>query len=338
MHRLEATWYEQLRRRNDGVRDCTVLVACSGGGDSVALLTFLYGLRPTLDLELVVAHADHGLRAEAEADAAFVRDLCRTLDLELVEASLGVQRHAAQHACGIETAARDLRWAWLRAEAESIGAAVVATGHTLDDHSETVLLRLLRNGGTGALMPLPARQALRWSPLVEARRADLRAYLQQLGLPWREDATNSEGFTPRNRLRPLLEPLRLEAPSLDHHLWETHLQVAELLELRNRQVDAWRGTRWDRTSEGVLLGPKLDELELRQILAVSLPQLGLACCSAQVRNLAHWLRPLLNLRSLKPKTWGGWRLESLTERKEWRMLTPPVASNNPSSPADEAVH
>lgn len=338
MHRLEATWYEQLRRREDGVRDATVLVACSGGGDSVALLAFLHALRPTLNLELVVAHADHGLRPEAEADAAFVRELCRTLDLELVEAGLDVRAQAAREGCGLETAARDLRWAWLRAEAQSTGATVVATGHTLDDHTETVLLRLLRNGGTGALTPLPARQGLRWSPLVEARRLDLRTYLTRLGLPWREDATNAEGFTPRNRLRPLLEPLRAEAPCLDRHLWETHQQVAELLALRDQLVEDWRGGRWELEAGALHLGPKLDELQLRHVLVRALPALGVDGCAELVRDLARWLAPLLNQRSVKPKTWGGWRLNSAPSRPDWRILTPPRASNGQTGSADEAVH
>lgn len=337
MHRLESTWYEQLRRRNDGVRDATVVVACSGGGDSVALLAFLHALRIPLNLELVVAHADHGLRPEAEEDAAFVRDLCRTLDLELVEAGLEVRGHAARQGCGIETAARDLRWAWLRAEAQSMGAAAVATGHTLDDHTETVLLRLLRNGGTGALTPLPARQGLRWSPLVEARRKDLRTYLTQLGLPWREDATNAEGFTPRNRLRPMLEPLRMEAPCLDRHLWETHQQVAELLALRDQLVASWRGERWEQEAATLHLGPKLDELHLRHVLVSVFPALGVEGCAEQVRDLARWVAPLLNLRNDKPKTWGGWQLQPSPRHPGWRMLQPPRASNSQTGSAHEAI-
>lgn len=338
MHRCETTWLEQLRRRGDGVAHGTVLVACSGGGDSVALLAFLAAARTSLDLELVVAHANHQLRREAEADAEHVRALCRTLDLELVEADLDVRGHAARQRCGLETAARDLRWAWLRAEAESVGALAVATGHTLDDHTETVLLRLLRNGGAGALTPLPARQGLRWSPLIEARRSELRAYLQQLGSTWREDASNAEGFTPRNRLRPLLEPLRGEVPALDRHLWETHCQVAELLALRNRTVATWRGVTWTTDGQGLALAPGLEEDALRWILACTLPELGVDASADRIRDLARWATPRLNRKSLRTNSWGGWTLSALLQPTGWRMLRPSQASKVRTDASTEAVH
>ena len=182
MNRLEAEVLAQIQARGDAVRG-RVLVACSGGGDSVALLVLLWTLRRSLDLDLVVLHADHGLRPEAPADADFVRQLCRSLDLDLAEASLGVQAHAAAQGLGLEMAARDLRWDWFRQEAAHGEAVAVATGHTLDDHTETVFLRLARGGGLGSLQPLAPRQGLRWSPLAEVRRAELRAYLNAKGCP-----------------------------------------------------------------------------------------------------------------------------------------------------------
>ena len=94
MNRFEADLLAQIQRRGDGVRG-RVLVACSGGGDSVALLVLLWELRKSLDLELSVAHADHDLRAESPQDADLVRQLCRMLDLDLAEATLGVRAHAA---------------------------------------------------------------------------------------------------------------------------------------------------------------------------------------------------------------------------------------------------
>lgn len=113
MNRFEADLLAQIQRRGDGVSG-RVLVACSGGGDSVALLALLWSLRNSLGLDLCVAHADHGLRPESGEDADFVRGLCRELDLDLAEASLGVKAFAAARHQGLETAARELRWDWLR--------------------------------------------------------------------------------------------------------------------------------------------------------------------------------------------------------------------------------
>jgi len=308
MNRFEASTLDAIRRRGDGVQGARVLVACSGGGDSAALLIFLWAVRRSLDLELVVAHADHGLRPEAQEDAAFVQELCRRLDLDLVEARLDVKAHAAEQGLGLETAARELRWAWLKAEAASVGAQVVATGHTLDDHTETVLVRLGRGGGLGAITPLPARQGLRWSPLIEARRADLRAYLQQKNVPWREDASNEEGFTPRNRWRKLLEEMRQEAPALDTHLWETHAQAAELKTWRDAQVASWRGSRWEVQDGLLLLKGPFSEPELRWSLEAAFRDLDWLREAEALRGLSAWALPILGRKARKPKQWGGWAL------------------------------
>jgi tRNA(Ile)-lysidine synthase len=317
MNRLEAQWLAAVRRGDDGLTGQKILVACSGGGDSVALLAFLWAVRRSLGLELVVAHARHGLRPEADQEAELVRRICRSADLDLVEAHLEVRAHARSAGLGLETAARELRWAWLRAQAEAEGAAAVATGHTLDDHTETVLVRLARGGGAGSLTPLPRRQGLRWSPLVGARRTDLRAYLEQKRIPWMEDASNLEPFTPRNRWRQLLDPMRAEAPALDRHLWETHLQVAELAAFRDRQVASWQGSRWDLVLEPrptLLLASDWSEPELRWSLEAAARAFGWPREADLLRDLTAWMLPHLRRKSAKHKEWGGWRLERTCEK------------------------
>jgi tRNA(Ile)-lysidine synthetase-like protein len=313
VNRFEASWLAAAR--GDGIRGQRVLVACSGGGDSVALLAFLWAVRRSLGLDLTVAHAHHGLRPEADQEAGLVRRLCRSADLDLVEARLDVRAHAQAAGLGLESAARELRWAWLGALAESGRAGAVATGHTLDDHTETVLLRLARGGGAGCLTPLPRVQGLRWSPLVQARRAELRAYLEQKRIPWLEDASNDEPFTPRNRWRQLLEPMRSEAPALDQHLWETHLQVAELAAFRDRQVEAWRGGRWELApGPALLLARSWDERELRWCLEAAFRACGWPREPDLLRDLAAWMLPHLQRKPGKHKIWGGWRLEGILEK------------------------
>ena len=311
MNHQEAQWLGALQARGDAVRDARILVACSGGGDSVALLAFLWAARKSLGLDLVVAVADHGLRPEAAQEADLVRGLCRSADLDLVQARLEVRAHAASTGAGLETAARELRWSWLRAQAAACGAAAVATGHTLDDHTETVLVRLARGGGAGALTPLPPRQGLRWSPLIQLRRDELRAYLKKKGLPWLEDASNREPFTPRNRWRQLLEPMRAEAPALDLHLWETHRQVEELRAFRDRHVQAWRGNRWEAGPQGpLLLARTWTEPELRWVLDAAFQELDWPREAGLLRDLSAWLLPHLDRKSEKSKSWGGYILQT----------------------------
>ena len=325
MNRFEADLLARIRRRGDGVSG-RVLVACSGGGDSVALLVLLWALRRSLGLELQVLHADHGLRPEAGADAAFVRSLCRALDLDLAEASLGVRAHAEATGTGLETAARELRWDWFREEAHQAGAVAVATGHTLDDHTETVFLRLARGGGLGSLKPLAPRQGLRWSPLAEVRRADLRAYLSARGIPWREDATNLEPFTARNRWRPLLEGLRQEAPDLDRNLFETHLQAEEAEALARTLVASWEGDRWACAAQGVRLRRGAwAEAELRWVLEAAFRTLGWPREADLLRALSPWVGKRL-ARGRKSMAWGHLRLDPEPDAR-WMHLTlsPPPA-------------
>ena len=314
MKHLEATWLGELQARGDGIRNARVLVACSGGGDSVALLAFLWSVRKNLGLDLVVACADHGLRTEAARELELVRSLCRSADLDLVEARLEVRAHARTQGLGLETAARELRWSWLTSQAAANGAVAVATGHTLDDHTETVMVRLARGGGTGSLTPLPALQGLRWSPLIHARRTELRAYLRQLGVGWLEDASNQEPFTPRNRWRQLLVAMRREAPALDEHLWETHLQIAELKAFRDQQVQAWRGARWEtgagRSTPGLRLAGAWEERELRWVLEAASRELGWPRQAQLLRDLTAWMLPHTLRKPGKDKYWGGYQLEA----------------------------
>jgi tRNA(Ile)-lysidine synthetase-like protein len=324
VNRFESDLLAQIQRRGDGVSG-RVLVACSGGGDSVALLVLLWTLRKSLGLDPCVAHADHGLREESPEDGAFVRQLCRALNLDLAEASLGVRAHAADRGIGLEMAARELRWDWLRQEATQCGASTVATGHTLDDHSETVFLRLARGGGLGCLHPLAPRQGLRWSPLAEIRRADLRAYLGSKNMPWREDASNTEPFTARNRWRPILDEMRGEAPDLDRHLFETHLQAEEAEGLARALITGWEGIRWF-VEEGAIAFKRESwtELELRWTLESAFRRLGWPRESALLRGLAPWLAERL-VHARKPSTWGNFHLTLEPSGRYLHLrLSPPV--------------
>ena len=313
MNRFEIKWLYDIVASNDGVKNTKILVACSGGGDSVALLTFLWAIRKNLGITLVVAHANHGLRQEADLEAALVRKLCHSMRLELFETQLEVRNYIKINRMGLETAARELRWNWLKELAVANKITVVATGHNLNDHTETVLLRLTRGGGAKCITPLHRRQNLRWSPLIQVKREELREYLKQKNITWLEDVSNDEGFTSRNRWRKLLEPLRTEAPNLDNHLWETHLQVTELINFRNYHVQSWRGIRWEIIQEPnpiLLFGGCWNEVELRWTLEAAFKECLWHRESNLLRNLTMWLMSHLHRKPKSSKKWSGWCLES----------------------------
>jgi tRNA(Ile)-lysidine synthase len=181
------------------------LVAVSGGADSVALATAIARLAPAgARGQLVIAHADHGLRAESAADRDFVRALAERLGVRFVGRRLDVAAAVGRE--GLEGRARRLRYDFLAEAAHEAGARHVMVAHTADDQAETILHRLLRGTGVAGLAGM--RRARRLAdgvalirPLLHVSRASARAFLAATGQGWREDATNADPARARNFLR-----------------------------------------------------------------------------------------------------------------------------------------
>lgn len=222
-----------------------LVVAVSGGQDSLTLLDALVACRDEFSFELVCAHFDHGLRgAESDADAEFVRRLCESLDVECV---LG--KAEPDDRLSTEEAARDARYAFLASVADRIGTDTVALGHTATDQAETVLLNLVRGAGLpglAAMRPVSLKvvgdNELRLvRPLLSVSRQDTAAYCQAVGLEPRMDASNlSDEFT-RNRLRASVMPLlRTFNPQVELAFVRLADNAAQALELIDAEAaDAW---------------------------------------------------------------------------------------------------
>lgn len=198
---------EALRRSGAGGG---LVVAVSGGPDSVALLRALREARGTGPL--TAAHLNHQLRgAESDADEAFVRDLCAGLSLDCQCERLDVRRVAEAEGDNLEGVARRLRYDWLARVAAEVGAPWVATGHTANDQAETVLHHLLRGAGLRGLRgiascrPLSDRVRL-VRPLLAATRDEVMTYLEATDQAYREDSSNRDPALTRNRIRHQLLP------------------------------------------------------------------------------------------------------------------------------------
>lgn len=184
-----------------------VLVAVSGGPDSVALLRALVRLKSDRPARLVAGHFNHRLRgAESDGDQSFLEGVCRQWGIPL-EVGFAPEGGLTKPPRGsLEDTARHARYSFLARTAEAIGLRYVATGHTADDQAETILHRILRGTGLGGLAGMakarPLGQAVTLiRPLLGVRRGDTLAYLKQLGQPFRVDSSNLDSRWTRNRIR-----------------------------------------------------------------------------------------------------------------------------------------
>ncbi|MEN6337053.1 MAG: tRNA lysidine(34) synthetase TilS [Phycisphaerales bacterium] len=217
---LENKTLEFIRRNGIFADAGGILVAVSGGADSIALLHVLRTLQTQgrLSSTLVCGHVNHQLRGEAgDADERFVVEQAKAMALPAVTRTVDVRSHAQTHRLSIETAARQLRLAALEQIARERGCSWIATGHQKNDNAETIIHRLLRGTGFRGLAGIrPIRRIAEdlslARPLLCATRDEILRYLDEHNLSWREDLTNVDTAYARNYIRHRLLPsLRQES-------------------------------------------------------------------------------------------------------------------------------
>lgn len=230
-----------------------VLVACSGGGDSMCLLHALLSLQDSLEITLSAAHFNHQLRPEATEEAAFVQSWCAQRGIPCVTGSGNVRKQAADSGRGTEEVARDLRYGFLQRTAEAVGANRIATAHHARDNSETILLHLIRGSGLRGLGGIPPVRGNIVRPLLTAQPQEIQSYLAWHQIPFVEDASNADLTYTRNYLRhqvlPLLEGIN---PNLNRRLWESACQFRQEDAYLDDQAQALL-TSLESTHEGVAL-------------------------------------------------------------------------------------
>ena len=217
---------KQLFTTND-----KVLVALSGGADSVALLRVLL----EWGYECECAHCNFHLRGEeSDRDEAFVQSLCRSLDIPLYIKHFETEAYAKEKQISIEMAARELRYAWFEELRKQIGAQVIAVAHHRDDSVETFLLNLIRGTGINGLKGISAKNGCIVRPLLTISRADILDYLDHLKQDYVTDSTNLQDEYMRNKIRlnllPLMETMN---PSIAESIQETAQKLSEVADIYN---------------------------------------------------------------------------------------------------------
>lgn len=185
-----------------------LLVAVSGGPDSVALLRVMALLSPEYELTLTTAHLNHGLRGEeSREEEAFVRSLSAGMGIRCISKTLDIRSLRKGSGKSMEEVGREQRYRFLDEAAQACGAAKIATGHHRGDQAETVLINLLRGSGLEGLKGIvPLRDGRIIRPLLHVGRPEILAFLRHEGLTYREDGSNRSLCFLRNRIRHRLIP------------------------------------------------------------------------------------------------------------------------------------
>jgi len=269
MKPLAATVRQTIARHSMVAPGMRVLVAVSGGPDSLALLHVLLGLQGELGINLVAAHFDHGFRKDSASEVEFVRRVAEEWAVPFMAGAADVPR-MLRGARGPQDAARSARYAFLTRSADTVGAARIAVGHTADDQAETLLLHLVRGAGAGGLAGMAAVRGRLIRPLIEAWRVEVERHCQAHGLKPLRDPSNSDRRYLRNRIRSELFP---QLASYNPRIGERLVATAQILADEHRLIDALaRRARQRMVSEGgidreafLALHPAIQRALLRQL-------------------------------------------------------------------------
>ncbi|MFA5147425.1 MAG: tRNA lysidine(34) synthetase TilS [Candidatus Omnitrophota bacterium] len=309
----------------------TVLAAVSGGPDSVFLLHALAGLKKKLGIrELWVCNLDHCLRGEeSEADSGFVKEISKDLGVGCIHERIDI-RAARKRGLSTEESAREERYKFFARAAKRCGAGVVATGHTLDDQAETVLMRIVKGTalkGMAGIAPVREEGAIRViRPLIELEKSEIKDCLDKKGVPYRIDSTNVEPVYFRNVVRSEIIPfLEKYNPRLKRSLSNLAEHLREDLEFINEEKAKARegkiGSRNGRLTiklKDLVVQPKALQ---KEILRDMLGQIGGEVKKLSFRHwkeIEHFIR--YNRKGNALDLPGGVRLERTGETLEFYLL------------------
>jgi len=266
--------------------DC-VIVAVSGGPDSVCLLHVLHELKTELNIHLFVAHFDHGLRpAEDESETAFVRGLAQSLKLPFETA----QGHLlAKKARGSrEEAARNARYAFLERVRKEHKAQKIALGHNLNDQAETILMRLLRGSGPSGLTGIPpCRDGSIVRPLIEIERQEIENYLKAKNLASVTDSSNLKTDYLRNKIRLELMPLLEEhQPQLTRLLGQTAEMLRDEDDYLEQTAAGWLAMNMEMPPQHSLKIPIASFLDLPVVLGRRVIRMAIRDVKKDLRRIS----------------------------------------------------
>lgn len=295
-----------------------IIVALSGGADSVALLRILH----TLGYDCEAAHCNFHLRGtESDRDEMFVRKLCKTMKTPLHTIDFATEQYAIEKKISIEMAARELRYQWFAEIKEKTKADVIAVAHHQDDSVETVLLNLIRGTGINGLLGLRPKNGDIVRPLLCISRKEITDYLQNAGQEYMTDSTNLQDEYTRNKIRLNLLPLMQEInPLVKEHIIDTSNYLNDVNRIYNKGIE--EGKQRVIEKGNIRIVPLLKEPSPEALLFEILYPLGFN--AAQTKNILTMLEGQTGKQFISK---DGWRVvknrELLLIDKKEKQENPP---------------
>ncbi|MCQ4914062.1 tRNA lysidine(34) synthetase TilS [Bacteroides nordii] len=295
-----------------------IIVALSGGADSVALLRILH----TLGYDCEAAHCNFHLRGtESDRDEMFVRKLCKTMKTPLHTIDFATEQYAIEKKISIEMAARELRYQWFAEIKEKTKADVIAVAHHQDDSVETVLLNLIRGTGINGLLGIRPKNGDIVRPLLCISRKEITDYLQNAGQEYMTDSTNLQDEYTRNKIRLNLLPLMQEInPLVKEHIIDTSNYLNDVNRIYNKGIK--EGKQRVIEKGNIRIVPLLKEPSPEALLFEILYPLGFN--AAQTKNILAMLEGQTGKQFISK---DGWRVvknrELLLIDKKEKQENPP---------------
>lgn len=295
-----------------------IIVALSGGADSVALLRILH----TLGYDCEAAHCNFHLRGtESDRDEMFVRKLCKTMKTPLHTIDFATEQYAIEKKISIEMAARELRYQWFAEIKEKTKANVIAVAHHQDDSVETVLLNLIRGTGINGLLGIRPKNGDIVRPLLCISRKEITDYLQNAGQEYMTDSTNLQDEYTRNKIRLNLLPLMQEInPLVKEHIIDTSNYLNDVNRIYNKGIE--EGKQRVIEKGNIRIVPLLKEPSPEALLFEILYPLGFN--AAQTKNILAMLEGQTGKQFISK---DGWRVvknrELLLIDKKEKQENPP---------------
>ena len=294
-----------------------IIVALSGGADSVALLRILH----TLGYDCEAAHCNFHLRGtESDRDEMFVRKLCKTMRTPLHTIDFATEQYAIEKKISIEMAARELRYQWFAEIKEKTKANVIAVAHHQDDSVETVLLNLIRGTGINGLLGIRSKNGDIVRPLLCISRKEITDYLQNAGQEYMTDSTNLQDEYTRNKIRLNLLPLMQEInPLVKEHIIDTSNYLNDVNRIYNKGIE--EGKQRVIEKGNIRIVPLLKEPSPGALLFEILYPLGFN--AAQTKNILAMLEGQTGKQFISK---DGWRV---VKNRELLLIDKKEEQENP---------